>query len=102
MSLDQPAPHTGKSFLGKLSIGDVQARSDVTGKLAIGVESRHTDIVDPTVLSVITTDAILHLKRSMLIKGLGVGFQGALQVFLVYFFQPAISELCIKQSPGEL
>ncbi len=70
MSLDQPTPHAGKSFLGELSIGDVQARSDVASKIAVGVESRHTGIEDPTVLSVITSDAIPSLKRLTLIKGL--------------------------------
>src|SRR5256885_10362749 len=87
MSLDQPAPHAGKSVLGQLSIGDVQARADVARKIAIGVESRHTCVQDPTVLSVIATDAILHRKRLPLIKGLGVGFQAALQIFIVYSFR---------------
>src|SRR5204863_4298582 len=91
MSLDQPTPHAGKSFLGELPIGDVQARSDVASESAVSVESRHTYVQDPTVLGVITTEAILHRKRLMLIKGLGVGFQAALQVFIVYSFHPAVS-----------
>src|SRR6267378_4583799 len=102
MSLDQPAPNASKSVLGQLSIGDVQARSDVASKTAVCVESRHAGVEHPTVLSVITTDAILHLKRFTLIKGLGVGFQAALQIFIVYSFHPAVSELCVKRPPREL
>ena len=102
MSLDQPAPHAGKCFLGQLSIGDVQARSDVASKTAVWVESRHTDVENPTVRSVTTTKAVLHFKRLTLIKRLRIGFQAALQVFVVYSFDPTVSQLRFKRTPGEL
>src|ERR1700746_441720 len=94
MSLDQPAPHAGESVLGQLSIGDVHARSDVASKTAACIESRHTDVKDPTVLSIMAPDAILHLKRLPLIKGQRIGFQAALQIFIVYSCGPAVSQFC--------
>src|SRR3954468_6465432 len=95
MSLDQPAPHTGKSVFGQLSISDVQARSDESGKTAAGIEPRYARVEDPTVLSIMTSGAILHLIRLLIIDCLRVGFHAALEVFFMYYFRPPVSQLCL-------
>src|SRR5215470_8927116 len=68
VSLDQFAAHIGESVLGQLSISNVQTRSDVAGETAIGVESWHTRVEHPTVLSVPTPEPIFHRKRLALIE----------------------------------
>src|SRR5262252_10535205 len=102
MGFDQSAANRGQSFLGQLSIGDIQARSNIAGKTAARVESRHADIQDPAVLSIVTPESIFHRKRLPLIKRLRVGFQAALQILLVYSVRPAVSQFCLEPSAGEL
>src|SRR5215831_6188277 len=102
MGFDQSAANRRQSCLGLLSIADVKARSDITCKSAVPIESRHTDVQDPTVLSVFTPKAILHFKGFTLIKRPGVRLQAALQVFAVDPFRPAVSQFCLNASACEL
>src|SRR5215470_16562199 len=98
MRLNQPTPHAGKSFLGELSIGDVQARSDVSGKSAIWVEPRDTNVEDPPILSVMTSQPILHFKILVTFERLCVGRQTCPQVVRVDPFCPTIPEFLLKRS----
>ena len=41
---NQATTNARKRFLGELSIGDVQARSNESGKRAVVVKSRHTNV----------------------------------------------------------
>src|SRR5581483_5422706 len=93
VGLNQYAPYSRQGVLGQLSVDDVQTRSDVASKTAVLIESRHTDVEDPAVLSIITSHAILHRKRLPLIEGRQICFQAAFYIIGVDSFCPAVFQL---------
>src|SRR5215467_10008731 len=102
MRLDQPGPDAGKSFLGELSIGDVQARSNVASKRAIRIEPRGTNVENPSILSVMTSQPVLHFEILATFKSLRVGRDTSPQVVGVDRFRPTIPELLLKRSSAEI
>src|SRR5262249_4507964 len=63
-----------------LGIAHVDARTNVSGKRTIFMESRHTDIEHPTILPIVPPYAALLLKRLSLIEGLEVNLEAPLVV----------------------
>src|SRR5215470_8793220 len=97
VGLDQSAPHAGQSVLGQLSFGDVEGRSDIASKTAVRVESRQAGVKDPPVLSIMTPQPVLHLKRLPPVEGQTVSVHAALQIVRVDSFCPSIPEFCFKR-----
>src|ERR1700704_1954402 len=102
VGLNQPATHAGEALLCQFAIGDVEARADIAGKRAVRVESWHTYIGYPAVVSVVPPEPILHLERLPEIECLGVGIQATAQIFVVDQLCPAITKLCLKGPTSEL
>src|SRR4249920_3746391 len=61
--LNQPTSNVGHRFFCELSFCDVHARANIASKRTVRVESRHANVQNPTVLSVMSPQPILQLER---------------------------------------
>src|SRR5437762_10782449 len=102
LRINQPAAHTGKSFLGLLALCHVNARTYVTGKRAFGTKSRYPHIQDPSILSIVPPQPILHFERLTPLEGLVVIVQTQLQIIRVHTLRPSVSQFRDKRPSGEL
>src|SRR5215472_1682983 len=101
LCLDQLPTHLLQRLLGQLLIGDVTRRTDVAAKGTIGVESRYAIIENPAIFSIMSAEAILHLKKLAPIERLLISLQATLEVLSVDPFRPAISKLLVNGASGE-
>ena len=60
-----------------LPFRDVYARTDVASEITIRVESWHTVVENPAILSIFSPQPVMHLKRLSAVKCFAVGLQTA-------------------------
>src|SRR5215469_4116133 len=101
LRLDQLPTHLLQSLPGQFLVSHVTRRTNVAGKGAICVESRHAIIENPAIFSVMSAEAILHLKRLAPIKRSFISIQATPQVVCVDPFRPAIPKFLVNGAPGE-
>ena len=63
-----------------LTLGDVNARADVTEKYASRLKARHPMIQDPAIFTVPSPQAIFHRKLLPRVKGITVDFKTAFEI----------------------
>src|SRR2546429_9896228 len=63
LGLDQSTADVRKRLLRQFAIGDVDARTDVSGKGIIRVKSRHSLIKNQSILTIMSPEAIQYLER---------------------------------------
>lgn len=90
LCLNQFAPNVRESFLGQLAVRNVHARADVSGKGPVVIESRNTIVEDPTVLSVVPSQPVLHLERLPAVERLHIRSHAGLYFIRVHCFYPAV------------
>ena len=62
LHLNQLATNSGERLLCHATIGHIDARSYVPGEGAIGVETRYSVVLDPSILSVVPPKSVLHVN----------------------------------------
>src|SRR3954451_4094009 len=102
MGLNQLAPHIGKSFLGQLAIRYVDARSYVARKRAIRIKPRHTDIEEPSVVSIVPPQTILHLESLVAVEGPLIGIEARLEILRVHHLCPTVANLRLYGATCEI
>jgi hypothetical protein len=80
----------------------VEARADVTGKRTVGIEQRRGIVQHPPVFAVMPPKPIFHHEGFTMVEGASVGLQALLQIRGVYTVCPAIADLGLEGSPGEI
>jgi hypothetical protein len=93
LRFDQSAANRGKGFFSDFVFGDVGASADVPCKSSISAESRHTFVTNPTILSVVPSQPILHSELFATIERLRVSVEASLQIVRVDTFHPTVSKL---------
>ena len=88
--------------LGVASVGDVEAGTDVAGKLAGLVVDGPSGVDDPAVLAVVPLQPVFHLERSPDCEMLQVGADAAIEVFCVDAQGPSVADLLLQAAAGEL
>src|SRR5579862_5382695 len=68
---------SSEKFFGVLPVGNINGASDVSGEGSIRAEARNSDVQDPAIFLIVTTQAVLHLKRSLQFESLAISFQTA-------------------------
>src|SRR5256885_16524918 len=79
LRINQSAANGGKSFLGLLALCHVDAGTYITGERTFRTKSRHPRIQDPSILSILPPQAILHFERLTPLEELIVSVQAQLQ-----------------------
>ena len=72
-------------------LGDIQAETDVTDKIALRVVPRRAVILNPAILAVVTAQAVIHAEFFTAGKGALIDVDAARPVVRVYAFDPAIA-----------
>src|SRR6516164_5317762 len=80
LGLNQPSIYAGKRFFGMLAIGHVHARTDVTGKGAIFMESWHSYVEHPSILAVVPSQPAFFPEGLPLVERLAVNLPASLLV----------------------
>src|SRR5690348_18186651 len=80
---DQASCQISERFLRLPSFCDIDARSYVAGKHSVGTEPRHSSVEHPSVLTIVSPQAILHLEPFTSIKRARIGMQAPLQIVRV-------------------
>src|SRR5438094_6030039 len=79
-----------QSLLLAYRFGDVHTRSNVTSKIFFGVVTRHAVILEPAILAIVTSEAVLHDKRRPCVEGREVILKSSLQMILMHALGAAI------------
>src|SRR5271156_4942191 len=85
-----------------LAFRHINATPDVTHKRAILIKPRHPNVDNPSILSVVPSEPILHSELLTPIRGLPVRVQASLQILGVNTLRPAVPYLEVNGSPGEI
>jgi hypothetical protein len=80
----------------------VEARADVTSERTVGIEQRCRIVEDPAVFAVMPAKPIFHHERFTAVEGASVRVQALLQICSVYTVCPAIADLGLERSSGEV
>src|SRR5436305_15253490 len=88
LGLDQSTADVRKRLLRQFAIGDVDARTDVSGKGIIRVKSRHSSTKNPSILTIMSPEAILHLERFPSLDRTSIGLHAMLQILGVHAPRP--------------
>src|SRR5262249_6326385 len=83
------------------SLGNVDTRADIAGKGPIGKPARDPLIENPTILSIVAAEPVLHLERPAPIEGVQIGVYALLEVLEVHALGPSYVELVGQLAPGE-
>ena len=100
----QPEPIVGDVALGFSApeLRHVEARADVTSERTVGIEQRRRIVQDPPVFAVMPPKPIFHHERFTKVEGASVRVQAMRQIRGVYTVCPAIADLGLEGSPGEV
>src|SRR5436190_17575713 len=85
-----------------LTLGDVNARADVTEKYASRLKARHPMIQDPAIFTVPSPQAIFHRKLLPRVKGITVDFKTAFEIVAMDALCPSIAELLLQRTAGKV
>src|SRR5262245_28935186 len=81
---------------------DVHARTNVARKPSLRVITRHTLIGNPAMLSIVSSQPVLHHEWLSRIERAGVNLQALLQVVSMHAFTPAISKILFHTAAGKI
>src|SRR3984957_5078858 len=102
LCLNHPAAHTCEGRFRQLTVGEINAGSDITDKRAFLVEPRHSDVENPSIFSVVPPKPVLHSELLTAIKRLCVDVHASPHILGVNSLYPAVSKLGVHRSPGEV
>src|SRR5260221_11506286 len=88
---DEPEP-----FLRLLALSEVNARTDVPEERAIGGKARRSNIQNPAIFTVASSQAVFHRERLPGVKGVNIDFKTAVEVFTVNALCPPIAKLLLQ------
>src|SRR6266849_2032883 len=88
-------------LLRQLALGNIDTDPDVTDKRAFLIKSGHSNVDNPSIVSVVASKPILHPELFTTIKGLRVRVQASLQIVGMNPFRPSVPEFGVHGSPGE-
>src|SRR5580765_2180563 len=100
----QPEPIVGDVALSfsASELRHVEARADITNERTFGIEPWRRSVQDPPVFAVMPSKPIFHHERFTKVEGASVRVQALLQIRGVYPVCPAIADLGLEGSPGEV
>src|SRR5438034_9392268 len=84
-----------------LTLGDVNARADVTEKYASRLKARHPMIQDPAIFTVPSPQAMVHRKLLPRVKGITVDFKTAFEIVPMDALCPSIAELLTQRTAAK-
>jgi hypothetical protein len=102
LCLNQLAAHIRERSFSQFELRDVDTNPDVTDKGTILIKPRHSNVENPSILSVMPQSPILHPEFLSPIKGLRVVVEAPLQIFGVNPFCPTVPKLEDDGTPGEV
>src|SRR4029077_2694120 len=102
MRLNHPAPNGGETLLCVLPFRDVYARADVVSESTIRVESWHTVVENPAILSIFSPHPVMHFKRFSSVICFGVGLQAAVRIVRMNSFHPTVAKFRLKWAACEV
>src|SRR5258708_33817572 len=88
-------------LFGSPLLAHVNTRANVTGKGPIRIESRHPDVENPSIFTVVPSQTILHPEFLSAVKGLNGRIQESLQILWVNPLRPAVAKLPVNGSAGQ-
>src|SRR5688572_10926302 len=100
----QPEPIIGDVALSFSApeLRHVEARADVTSERTVEIEQRRRIVQHPPVFAVMPPKPIFHHERFTMVEGARVRLQALLPICGVYSVCPAIADLGLEGSPGEV
>src|SRR5260221_14366011 len=87
---------------GLLALGDVNARTDVPEKGAIGGKARRSNIQNPAIFAVTSSQAVFHRERLPCVKGVNIYFKTAIEVFAVNALRPPIAKFLLQRAAAKV
>src|ERR1700752_3569805 len=85
-----------------LSLGYIDTGSDITDKGAILIKPWHSNVENPSILSVVPPKPVLHSELLTTIKSLRVRPHTSLQIVRVNALGPAVPEFGVNGPPGKI
>jgi hypothetical protein len=79
----------------------VETTSDIPNKCAIVQKPWRAIVADPSILTVVSPQTVLHSERQPSVKGFGVDFQAVLQVVWMDTIRPSVSDLLFDFASGK-
>src|SRR5262249_24061934 len=83
-------------------LGNIDTRTDVTGKPTLGIMAWHAMVRYPAILAIVSPQAILHNEWLPRIECLGVNREALLQVVSVNALSPAVSKLLLDGATDKI
>src|SRR5258708_26176997 len=87
---------------GLLALSDVNARTDVPDERAIVGKSRRSNIQNPAIFTITSSQAVFHRERLPCIKGANIYFKTAVKVFAVNALCPPIAKFLLQRAAGKV
>src|SRR5262249_919083 len=88
--------------LRSFGLGDVNDRANVADEIAIGLKARHPMIQHPTIVTVISPQAVCHRELSPQVEGIDVDLETAVKILRVNSLCPAIAKLLLQGPAGKV
>jgi len=90
-----------QGFICSLQFGDFDARSDVAGEFSVAVE-RGAFIEEPSILTVRTSEPVLHLKTAPGVERGSIRSEAAIKIIGMHAGGPAVPQFLGERTAGEL
>jgi hypothetical protein len=94
--------HVCESLFRPPAIGNVDTYPDVANERAILIKPRHSKVENPSIFSVVPSEPILRSELFLTIERLHVCIRASTRVLGVDPLRPAVPELDVNRSPGEV